>query len=839
MANTDVDAMAVPAGRPSGSIWASRNPLLKAAACVMEHAQPGSSDILEDLNWDPLQFCGGAGAQNAEPQVYVPTDLLQMINPGLALGSRAAAQATEATPTQKRALRKLQQRRETRETAAAAAAAEEAARASERLVEAPLDESWIDEIDRSPHKESVSKAAKRRDKKKQKSATQAAPDVARASDADDAAEDAVEVPEAEGQSDSVPGAVSSSSFALLDEEEQRKLQDRAERKAKERSERRAKEQAERLEREEVERKAKEEAERRAKDDVARRAKEDAERRAKEHGERKAKEQERRAKEEERRAKEEAERRAKEEAERKAKEQAEREAKELERRVKQEAERAVKKAAERRAAEEADSDRRAREARDEAKRKAREEAEKRAVEARAKIEAARKAREDAERKARELEAEEEAARKALEEATRCAQDFDGQSDGEAADWAPAASPVAAPPVVLPSAKGTPAAKEKDKAEKDKAEKAEVPKVTSSFAADAPEFVPFSMMVPREERRERGRRGRRKGSAGELSSETDEQQSLPITTVVISNIPGHHTPDSFREQLDAWGLTGTYDFFYMPSEHDRMGSGYAFVNFIDPTFATFCQWLFLQYEIEGTAAPFHVQGLESNISHWSQHGGGDSMTNAPLIIQSPSPSQWAVNGVNMMLNSKFSPQIREQFHKTKMCVFHKKNKCALGSGCPFAHSPKELQAVPDLAKTKLCYNFFRQKCNDSRCKFAHGYQELRATEGVYKTELCRWWGSGSCKAGDSCRYAHGVEQLRMQAQWPMGDMGDAMPFMPTMQDYTKAGMVDYVDYSDGVAEVESSAGRLAAASGFGRREVAGADGDPGDFPKGFRGPHRRSQ
>jgi len=105
---------------------------------------------------------------------------------------------------------------------------------------------------------------------------------------------------------------------------------------------------------------------------------------------------------------------------------------------------------------------------------------------------------------------------------------------------------------------------------------------------------------------------------------------------------------------------------------------------------------------------------------------------------------------------SPEYSMKFRKTRLCRFYP--KCSKGKSCPFAHSKDELQAVPDLAKTKLCYNYFRRKCNDSNCKFAHGYQELRATEGVYKTELCRWWSYGTCKAGDSCRYAHGVEELR---------------------------------------------------------------------------------
>jgi len=233
---------------------------------------------------------------------------------------------------------------------------------------------------------------------------------------------------------------------------------------------------------------------------------------------------------------------------------------------------------------------------------------------------------------------------------------------------------------------------------------------ALVADAPEFVPASAMNSAVEAQSFHQKGEREArhkdadDSGEAGSSEDQMaQSLPITTMMITGIPAHHTSDSFREQLDAWGLLGTYDFFFMPSSQDSMGSGFAYVNFIDPVFATLCQWLLQQYQVEGTATPFQVQGLDGNVAYWSQYSCMEGMASGPLIIQSPLPSQWAVNGVNMMLNSKFSPQIRDQFHKTKMCSFAKKSKCALGSSCPFAHNKDELQAVPDLAKTKLCYNF----------------------------------------------------------------------------------------------------------------------------------------
>lgn len=45
---------------------------------------------------------------------------------------------------------------------------------------------------------------------------------------------------------------------------------------------------------------------------------------------------------------------------------------------------------------------------------------------------------------------------------------------------------------------------------------------------------------------------------------------------------------------------------------------------------------------------------------------------------------------------------------------------------ADSVKELQTVPNLAKTRICEDWLRGHCRSKRCKFAHGAQELRETD-----------------------------------------------------------------------------------------------------------------
>jgi len=84
-------------------------------------------------------------------------------------------------------------------------------------------------------------------------------------------------------------------------------------------------------------------------------------------------------------------------------------------------------------------------------------------------------------------------------------------------------------------------------------------------------------------------------------------------------------------------------------------------------------------------------------------------------------------------KLPPHVQDQFRKTRICNFFQQGRCTWGTSCRFAHHEDELSTAPDLTKTKLCFNFFRRRCNDANCSFAHGHQELRATTGVYKTEL----------------------------------------------------------------------------------------------------------
>jgi len=52
------------------------------------------------------------------------------------------------------------------------------------------------------------------------------------------------------------------------------------------------------------------------------------------------------------------------------------------------------------------------------------------------------------------------------------------------------------------------------------------------------------------------------------------------------------------------------------------------------------------------------------------------------------------------------------------------CTRGADCTFAHSADELQPLPNLYKTKMCFDMAKNKqCQDPNCPYAHTRNELR--------------------------------------------------------------------------------------------------------------------
>lgn len=68
--------------------------------------------------------------------------------------------------------------------------------------------------------------------------------------------------------------------------------------------------------------------------------------------------------------------------------------------------------------------------------------------------------------------------------------------------------------------------------------------------------------------------------------------------------------------------------------------------------------------------------------------------------------------------------DPFKKTKMCKFNILGMCTRGENCQFAHDRVELNAMPDLFRTKLCKRLINTgECDDPACKYAHNKEELR--------------------------------------------------------------------------------------------------------------------
>jgi len=81
--------------------------------------------------------------------------------------------------------------------------------------------------------------------------------------------------------------------------------------------------------------------------------------------------------------------------------------------------------------------------------------------------------------------------------------------------------------------------------------------------------------------------------------------------------------------------------------------------------------------------------------------------------------------------------------------------------------QLPPVLPVFKTALCKFFEQGSCmNGDSCTYAHGVEELQP---LYKAKLCNFFLQGICTRGANCTFAHGIEELQGELQ---GD-GSALP------------------------------------------------------------------
>jgi len=104
----------------------------------------------------------------------------------------------------------------------------------------------------------------------------------------------------------------------------------------------------------------------------------------------------------------------------------------------------------------------------------------------------------------------------------------------------------------------------------------------------------------------------------------QKNLPPTTLMIRNIPNRYTQRELITELEDLGFGGTFDFLYLPLDKGTMANvGYAFVNFVEHSWAERCMASFQGYCFRkhrrhsrkvAAVSVAHIQGLEANLMHY---------------------------------------------------------------------------------------------------------------------------------------------------------------------------------------------------------------------------------
>lgn len=117
--------------------------------------------------------------------------------------------------------------------------------------------------------------------------------------------------------------------------------------------------------------------------------------------------------------------------------------------------------------------------------------------------------------------------------------------------------------------------------------------------------------------------KKYGAGQAAEQTDTacgSSSVPITTMMLKNIPCRKSQEEVMQHMDQNGFSNRYDFFYLPKDVKfRANLGYAFINFLTPDDASAFAQTMGGYRFNGSGStkecvivPAHVQGLVNNLA-----------------------------------------------------------------------------------------------------------------------------------------------------------------------------------------------------------------------------------
>eukprot|EP00405_Crypthecodinium_cohnii_P019477 CAMPEP_0206487288 /NCGR_PEP_ID=MMETSP0324_2-20121206/41536_1 /ASSEMBLY_ACC=CAM_ASM_000836 /TAXON_ID=2866 /ORGANISM="Crypthecodinium cohnii, Strain Seligo" /LENGTH=231 /DNA_ID=CAMNT_0053965709 /DNA_START=357 /DNA_END=1049 /DNA_ORIENTATION=- len=116
---------------------------------------------------------------------------------------------------------------------------------------------------------------------------------------------------------------------------------------------------------------------------------------------------------------------------------------------------------------------------------------------------------------------------------------------------------------------------------------------------------------------------KAAGGNDRRRIRKQVPCEVTTVMIRNLTGEITTQALVEQLCRFGLTGKFDFCYVPCDYATgQGKGFGFVNFTssDVAHSFISEWHGLRQL--GTAnlrqplniSAAEVQGIDANLAEW---------------------------------------------------------------------------------------------------------------------------------------------------------------------------------------------------------------------------------
>jgi hypothetical protein len=123
---------------------------------------------------------------------------------------------------------------------------------------------------------------------------------------------------------------------------------------------------------------------------------------------------------------------------------------------------------------------------------------------------------------------------------------------------------------------------------------------------------------------------------------DNANLAKTTIMIRNIPNRYTQRELVLELEGMGFGDSFDFVYLPMDKSTRASlGYAFVNFINATWADKCMTDFQDYRFKrhrnfsskiAVATVAHLQGLEKNLAHYEGKFVNSSKRkkNRPLVV-----------------------------------------------------------------------------------------------------------------------------------------------------------------------------------------------------------------